>query len=240
MLLTKLRFLQSLADRNQNQNNQSQYNAQPGNSSHTQIIALSATIGNVRFLADWLQARLYITDFRPVPLTESIVFGTTVLDKGGNFVRELGTPVTIATTNGSGPKDGHSCSTPFSSSNKKIQNNTNNKNNKADTRGRLQVAPALQSLPVLSPRDQRDQMLLSLCLEAQGAGRQLLVFCPSKAVCEQACAMLERLLPLEKVSHIYCAYVLLCCYFYFMLLARFLLLHIMQYLFISYIFPLYS
>ena len=42
---------------------------------------MSATIGGLQSLADWLGARLFITNYRPVPLTEYVVFGSTVYGK---------------------------------------------------------------------------------------------------------------------------------------------------------------
>ncbi|GJM87561.1 hypothetical protein PR202_ga03528 [Eleusine coracana subsp. coracana] len=54
-----------------------------------QIIGMSATMPNVAAVADWLQAALYQTDFRPVPLEEFIKVGNQILDKELNVVRVL-------------------------------------------------------------------------------------------------------------------------------------------------------
>ena len=43
-----------------------------------QIIGMSATIGNVGDIATWLGARLYVTDFRPIPLSRYLVIKDTV------------------------------------------------------------------------------------------------------------------------------------------------------------------
>lgn len=54
-----------------------------------QIIAMSATMGNVNEFASWLKARLYTTSFRPIPLIEYIKAGKDILDKNGNFIKTL-------------------------------------------------------------------------------------------------------------------------------------------------------
>ncbi len=41
---------------------------------HTQILGLSATIGNADTLASWLEARLIESDWRPVPLVEGVYY----------------------------------------------------------------------------------------------------------------------------------------------------------------------
>ena len=54
-----------------------------------QIIGMSATIRNVDEVASWLDAVLYQTDYRPVPLNEYFVKGNKVTDSHGRFVRSL-------------------------------------------------------------------------------------------------------------------------------------------------------
>lgn len=44
-----------------------------------QLVGLSATMGNVKQLAEWMGAQLFCTDFRPVPLTEHIVAGNQLM-----------------------------------------------------------------------------------------------------------------------------------------------------------------
>nr|XP_043612753.1 helicase and polymerase-containing protein TEBICHI [Erigeron canadensis] len=54
-----------------------------------QIVGMSATLPNVGAVADWLQAALYQTDFRPVPLEEYIKVGNTIYNKKMELVRTM-------------------------------------------------------------------------------------------------------------------------------------------------------
>lgn len=64
-----------------------------------QIITMSATLANVELLKKWLDAELYITNFRPVALQEMIKIGSKIYDKSLNFLR----PVTEVLANGIEP-----------------------------------------------------------------------------------------------------------------------------------------
>ncbi|CAL5359107.1 unnamed protein product [Camellia sinensis] len=54
-----------------------------------QIVGMSATLPNVAAVANWLQAALYQTDFRPVPLEEYIKVGNTIYNKTMDVVRTI-------------------------------------------------------------------------------------------------------------------------------------------------------
>ncbi|KAI7750051.1 hypothetical protein M8C21_005020, partial [Ambrosia artemisiifolia] len=54
-----------------------------------QIVGMSATLPNVGAVADWLQAALYQTDFRPVPLEEYIKVGNSIYNKKMELVRMI-------------------------------------------------------------------------------------------------------------------------------------------------------
>ena len=72
LLVTKIRYM-SLQNDNIN----------------VQIIGMSATLPNLDLLAQWLDAELYTTDFRPVPLTETIKMGNYLFDNRFQLIREL-------------------------------------------------------------------------------------------------------------------------------------------------------
>lgn len=54
-----------------------------------QIIGMSATIPNLESIANWMDATLYTSDYRPVPLVEYYTIGDTVFDKQGSKIRNL-------------------------------------------------------------------------------------------------------------------------------------------------------
>ncbi|RKO85090.1 P-loop containing nucleoside triphosphate hydrolase protein, partial [Blyttiomyces helicus] len=54
-----------------------------------QIVGMSATLQNIGVLASWLDAELFISDYRPVPLVEYYKVGNQVKDVNGNVLRTL-------------------------------------------------------------------------------------------------------------------------------------------------------
>ncbi|KAF4098560.1 DNA polymerase theta [Onychostoma macrolepis] len=80
LLLTKIQYIA--------QKNTSRGSAQSA-SAGVQIVGMSATLPNLDLLAHWLNAELYNTNYRPVPLVEWVKIGTNVYDGSMNLVRQF-------------------------------------------------------------------------------------------------------------------------------------------------------
>lgn len=57
-----------------------------------QVITMSATLANVELLKKWLDAELYITNFRPVALQEMIKIGNKIYDNSLKILRSITEP----------------------------------------------------------------------------------------------------------------------------------------------------
>lgn len=66
LLLTKIKYVSSMLDDVQ-----------------IQIVGMSATLPNLEVLAHWLNAELFVTEFRPIPLDEYCLVGNKLFDKFG-------------------------------------------------------------------------------------------------------------------------------------------------------------
>lgn len=90
LMLTKLRYAAGEGNGESSSGESSGTSSGKNDPAHgLQIIGMSATLPNVSAVADWLQAALYQTDFRPVPLEEYIKVGNTIYDKQMDVVRTI-------------------------------------------------------------------------------------------------------------------------------------------------------
>ncbi|KAG6649379.1 hypothetical protein CIPAW_07G208100 [Carya illinoinensis] len=90
LMLTKLRYAAGEGNSESSSGESSGRSSGKADPAHgLQIVGMSATMPNVVAVADWLQAALYQTDFRPVPLEEYIKVGNTVYSKKMDIVRTI-------------------------------------------------------------------------------------------------------------------------------------------------------
>ncbi|KAM3864859.1 DNA polymerase theta [Diretmus argenteus] len=77
LLLTKIRYIAQ------------KQNTTGSLSEGVQIVGMSATLPNLSLLAGWLDAELYQTDYRPVPLQEHLKVGSNIYDNSLSLVRQF-------------------------------------------------------------------------------------------------------------------------------------------------------
>ncbi|GAB6025098.1 hypothetical protein CHUAL_010530 [Chamberlinius hualienensis] len=82
LMLTKLLYLQKRST--------DKPDSTPSIPQPIQIVGMSATLPNLKLVADWLSSELYCTEFRPVPLSERVKIGNVIYcAKSMNVVRTL-------------------------------------------------------------------------------------------------------------------------------------------------------
>ena len=166
-------------------------------------------VGGLESLRAWLRAELFLTNFRPVPLTEHAVFRGKVYQKvapqasrrrpagGWARQRQAGEP-------GSGwQRPGHvaqlfqveswGASWPSTACCAAAQ----------ELEALEEGHPPLQELREVAPSDSRRDAdrLVPLVAEATAEGHSVLVFCSSRRQCESAAALIADLLPQVGVVH---------------------------------------
>uniref|UniRef100_A0A8K9VAH1 DNA polymerase theta n=1 Tax=Oncorhynchus mykiss TaxID=8022 RepID=A0A8K9VAH1_ONCMY len=84
LLLTKIRYIAL------------KHNTNNGSLSEgIQIVGMSATLPNLSLLAGWLDAELYQTDYRPVPLKQRLKVGNSIYDSSLSLVRTFEPLITV-------------------------------------------------------------------------------------------------------------------------------------------------
>ena len=102
--------------------------------SGVQLLGMSATLPNLPTLAKWLNAVLYQTDFRPVPLKEMVKIGNTLYDYNFRVIKRIEVP-------------------PFST---------------------------------------EEDEIAAICHEKMANNHSVLIFCPTKALCEKLAVTLAQ------------------------------------------------
>ncbi|XP_070990897.1 DNA polymerase theta [Oncorhynchus clarkii lewisi] len=91
LLLTKIRYIAL----KHNTNNGYVWGGGGSLSEGIQIVGMSATLPNLSLLAGWLDAELYQTDYRPVPLKQRLKVGNSIYDSSLSLVRTFEPLITV-------------------------------------------------------------------------------------------------------------------------------------------------
>lgn len=141
-----------------------------------QIVGMSATLPNLDVLARWLRADLYHTDYRPVPLAETVKISSTVYDSDMSRIRDLDLSMAIKVVtlfchchswHPSKEKEGICCC---------LEKN-------------LTTCHPFTHV-VLFQGD--EDHIIQLCLETIQEGCSVLIFCPTKNWCETLATNIAR------------------------------------------------
>uniref|UniRef100_A0A8K9V922 DNA polymerase theta n=1 Tax=Oncorhynchus mykiss TaxID=8022 RepID=A0A8K9V922_ONCMY len=89
LLLTKIRYI--ALKHNTNNGALANFSLSEG----IQIVGMSATLPNLSLLAGWLDAELYQTDYRPVPLKQRLKVGNSIYDSSLSLVRTFEPLITV-------------------------------------------------------------------------------------------------------------------------------------------------
>ncbi|OTF74570.1 DNA polymerase theta-like protein [Euroglyphus maynei] len=125
--------------------------------SQLQIVGMSATIPNLKDIAKWLDAELFITDYRPVPLDEHVVVGNEILK---------------VSTNSTQPNTQfNSCESVLS-----LRNNGNEE---------IECTP-MKTIDCnqLKLNTTMFYPLIYMAIETLAQGFSTLIFCPTRSLCE--------------------------------------------------------
>ncbi|KER31187.1 hypothetical protein T265_02512 [Opisthorchis viverrini] len=127
-----------------------------------QIVGMSATLPNLELLGDWLDAAVYTTTFRPVPLTELV------------FSRDSRTSVNHAylVARSDSPQSHHA-----------LRSGSNPGSERLQPVSTPLLDSQLSAEAHLTSVD--EDGVFSLCLDTLLTGHGVLVFCPTKQWCEQ-------------------------------------------------------
>ncbi|KAG2489169.1 hypothetical protein HYH03_012395 [Edaphochlamys debaryana] len=175
-----------------------------------QLVAMSATMAGLDDMCGWLGARLFMTNFRPVPLTEHAVFRGKVFRKlGPAEMRDRAQVAAAATASAAStaapaPAPATAAAAPAAAASAASA--------AAISAPSLPAAPAggasapsgapppepcpLEELRELPPADPRDPDRVALLVaEVAAEGHSTLVFCASRNACQGCAALLAEQLP---------------------------------------------
>ncbi|VDO71137.1 unnamed protein product [Schistosoma margrebowiei] len=130
-----------------------------------QIVGMSATLPNLKTLGQWLNAEVYITNFRPVPLTEFIL-SCDLRSKTNQFYKIV------------------KSASKYDSSTQQLLSEC------LELADNLPLDPQLTSDPELNMID--EDGVFALCFDTLLNGHGVLVFCPTKQWCEQLADTMAR------------------------------------------------